>query len=55
MLPRVWHFHKKYNFKKVVNYSVADGGKYFSTEKGNGDKPRPLTDTYDAFNPQIAG
>jgi len=35
------------NEEKVVFYSVADGGQYFATEKGNGDKPRPLTDTYD--------
>jgi len=44
MSRRVWHFHKKYNVEKVVIYSVADGEKYFSTEKGKGDKPRPLTD-----------
>jgi len=48
-------FPQEYNVENVVIYSVADGEKYFSTKKGNGDKPRPLTDTYDAFNPQIVG
>jgi len=42
-------FPQEYNVENMVIYSVADSGKYFSTEKGNGDKPRPSP--YEAFNP----
>jgi len=34
---------------------MADGGKYFSTEQSNGDKPRPLNDAYNAVKPQTVG
>jgi len=40
-------FPQEVQRRKSGYFSVADCGKYFSTEKGNGDKPRPLTDTFD--------